>query len=287
MPSITSVKVGKVKAKVTILSTPFEEASLFHDLIENEEKYYMFSRYKTNIYDAVIDGLDVDIDILKDLFDADSWSSMYECQFIDDEKSFFPISLIKSCVDYNFSYGTPGKDKILFSGFDIGRKRDLSVLTALQQNNSKYDLILMDIFTKAPFDTQYSSIKDFLTNYPKAYLNIDMTGLGMNLAEKITTNFYNQSEGVYFTQSSKEMMVLNLKKMFEDKMIRIPNDSVLISDIHSIKRKAGVKRFIYDSDRNSAGHSDRFWSLALAVRKLDLLETGRTSSNGGGAMIFG
>ena len=63
-------------------------------------------------------------------------------------------------------------------------------------------------------------------------------------------------------------MVLNLKKMFEDKLIVIPNDPSLIADIHGIKRKAGAKRFLYDADRTAKGHSDRFWSLALAAKKI-------------------
>ena len=43
------------------------------------------------------------------------------------------------------------------------------------------------------------------------------------------------------------------------------NDPALIADLHAIKRKAGAKSFIYDSDRNEHGHADRFWALALAL----------------------
>lgn len=52
-------------------------------------------------------------------------------------------------------------------------------------------------------------------------------------------------------------MALNLKKYFEDKSIIIPNDPVLIAELHAIKRKVGVKSFIYDSDRNKHSHFEK------------------------------
>ena len=94
---------------------------------------------------------------------------------------------------------------------------------------------------------------------------IDKTGIGMSVAEKVKRRFPSRVQGVYFTQSSKEAMALNLKKHFEDKSIIIPNDPALIADLHAIKRKSGAKSFIYDSDRNEHGHADRFWALALAL----------------------
>ena len=86
---------------------------------------------------------------------------------------------------------------------------------------------------------------------------MDKTGIGMSVAEKIKRRFPSRAQGVYFTQSSKEAMALNLKKHFEDKSIIIPNDPVLIAELHAIKRKVGAKSFIYDSDRNEHSHFEK------------------------------
>lgn len=96
-------------------------------------------------------------------------------------------------------------------------------------------------------------------------LKVDKTGIGMATAEKLKSQYPSRVQGVYFTQSSKEAMALNLKKHFEEGTIKIPNDPALIADLHAIKRKAGQKSFLYDSDRNAHGHADRFWALALAL----------------------
>ena len=114
--------------------------------------------------------MDADIQILKDLFDADSWAMMYECIFADDDTSFFPVSLIKSCVDYNYSYHSPDINKILFCGYDIGRKKDLSVLSALEPNNSKYELAIQDVYKQATFDSQKTILKEHLSSFKKAYI---------------------------------------------------------------------------------------------------------------------
>lgn len=88
--------------------------------------------------------------------------------------------------------------------------------------------------------------------------------------------------GVWFSNTKKEEMALNLKKAFEDKLIRIPNDPLLIADIHAIKRTIGAKSFKYDAKRNEYGHADRFWALALALSHISIVRV----KKGGGALII-
>lgn len=96
------------------------------------------------------------------------------------------------------------------------------------------------------------------------------------------TKFKSRVNGVYFTAGTKEQMAINLKKLFEDKKISIPNDPLLISDLHAIKRTAGTRSFKYDAKRNEYGHADRFWALALACRKIEAV----VKRKGGGAVIL-
>jgi phage FluMu gp28-like protein/predicted DNA-binding protein YlxM (UPF0122 family) len=257
--------IGAIKGRLTILSTPFEEESLFHELCRNETRYFMFERFRVDIYKAIADGLDFDLETMRALFDADTWASAYECQFIDDEAALFSISLIKKCVDPDLSYFMPPSKSVIFSGYDIGRTKDASALAQLLPEKELYTLCNMEILRKASFDDQELLLKSFMDTYPLAQLKIDKTGIGMQLAERIKKQYGKRAQGAYFTTTLKEFLCLNLKKMFEDKAIRIPNRPDLIADIHSIKRKAGQKTFLYDSDRNSHGHADQFWALALAA----------------------
>lgn len=256
--------IGAVKGRLTILSTPFEEHSLFHELFSNELKYYMFSRHKVNIYKAIDDGLDFDLETMKALFDADTWASAYECEFVDDENALLSVELIKSCVkDYRVS--NVAKNIPQYAGYDVGRTKDRSAHISIYDEGGIKKLCVLDVLAKATFQNQEQNLSNFLKFNPLAMLKIDRTGIGMSMAEKLRSAFPSRVSGVYFTAANKEAMALNLKKHFEDKTIALPNDPALISDLHAVKRKAGAKSFLYDSDRNAYGHADRFWALALAL----------------------
>lgn len=271
--------IGAIQGRLTIMSTPFERAGLFHDLFADEDRYYMFDRWKITIHDAIKDGLTFDLETMKALFDSDTWASAYECQFVDDETALLTIDLIKSCVDPSLIYHLPPSKALLYCGYDIGRVKDSSALATLQvpppatgsTASTPFTLTGLDVLRKASFDTQETVIKHHLNMYPQAFIRIDRTGMGMQLAERMHTRFKGRAKGIHFTQSSKEFLALNLKKLFEDRLIRIPNDPHLIADIHAIKRKAGARSFTYDADRNEHGHADRFWALALAASHIDHL----------------
>jgi phage FluMu gp28-like protein len=259
------------------MSTPFEKDGLFHDLFFNETRYFMFDRFRVDIYDAMKGGMKFDLETMKALFDADTWYTMYECGFTDDEAALFAIDLIKSCVDPAAHYSTPDPDSLLYAGYDIARTRDASALAALispesaanGKGISEYSLTKIDVLRKASFDEQQLHLSAFLNLYPRACLRMDKTGMGMNLTETMIKKYKARVQGIYFTAEMKEFLCLNLKKLFEDKRITMPNDPALITEIHSIKRKAGQKSFLYDADRNAAGHADRFWALAMAASHVE------------------
>ncbi len=257
--------IGAVAGRLTILSTPFEENSFFAELFGDELKFYMFSRHRVDIYRAMAGGLKFDLETMRALFDADTWASAYECQFVDDESALLGIELIKSCVS-DFTPTLPPKNIPVFSGYDVGRTKDRSVhMGVYDAGEGIKRLCLYDVIAKASFEAQEKLLTDFLRLNLLACLKIDKTGIGMPVAERLKSRFTSRVSGVYFTASVKEALALNLKKHFEDKSISIPNDPLLIADLHAIKRKAGQKSFLYDSDRNEHGHADRFWALALAL----------------------
>jgi len=284
MWSVFVPSIGAIKGRLTIMSTPFEAAGLFHDIFYNEEKYFMFERFQTTIHDAIADGMPFDLEVMRALFDDDTWALMYECQFADDENAFYPIGLIKGCVNYKHTLYYPDREKALYAGYDIGRTRDLSVLAALDSVDDKLRLAMLDVLRKAPFDEQEHTVNNFMKMFPNAALRIDKTGLGMQLAENAVKKFSGRAFGIHFTAATKEAMALNFRRMLERKILVLPNDPVLIADIHAIKRRAGQKSFLYDADRNEHGHADRFWALALAAshKKIDTIR----ENSGGRAWIL-
>ena len=90
------------------------------------------------------------------------------------------------------------------------------------------------------------------------------------LAERLQSKLHEKIQPVWFTMQKKEEMALNLQRIFQKRMIRIPNNSDLIMHLHAIKKTATESGFKYDSKRNEQiKHADMFWALALSCMAYD------------------
>src|ERR1019366_1946230 len=124
-------------------------------------------------------------------------------------------------------------------------------------------LITLD---RTPFERQYEIFCGLLSHPRVRRACLDQTGIGMALVERLQEKFGTQVEGVTFTADTKEKMSLLVRRRFEERLDRIPEDSPAIErDLAAVKRQAtssGNLRF--DADRTEAGHADIYWAKALA-----------------------
>jgi phage FluMu gp28-like protein len=145
-PSISNPLRGGEK-KVRIISTPNGLNNKFADLWHNGAGY---SKHRTNIYEAVRDGLTLDIEKLKaGLNDPEAWTQEYECEFIDSSSILLPYDLIQSCesgeasevwpelLDPGSYLGWSGQSSV-FMGIDFARKNHLTVAWVLEKRGNQY-----------------------------------------------------------------------------------------------------------------------------------------------------
>ncbi len=276
--------------KIRVISTANGKQNMFYDLWTQENRF-SGHKYKTTIYDAKEQGLNVDIDALREgINDPDAWAQEYECQFIDEATAFLTYDLIASCEDEEATIddGRWTKDdrrkSELYVGVDIGRKRDLTVIWVWEKLGDVLWTRMVKRLEKATFKAQrevlFSILDGSYFNPPSSPLKlrgesggvfvrrccIDATGLGMQLAEEAITRFGSRAEAVTFTNAVKEDLAVTLRRKFEDRLVRIPPDRWIREDFHSVKKyvtAAGNVRF--DSERTEQGHSDHFWAAALGA----------------------
>ncbi|MFB5192783.1 terminase large subunit domain-containing protein [Alicyclobacillus fastidiosus] len=224
---------------------------------------------------------------LQELFDAmdlESFQQEFECAFIDDTASYFPLDMVYSCVmDDEAPEGQQSEqDRLMAQGFedlklktrgrlgagyDVGRRKDASELVVLDDTDTAKVLRFMDTYKQSDFELQERELDDFVETCLPVKLCIDENGLGMQLAEGRRKKHGNRVEPVAFTNSSKESMAVSLHRDFEKgrEGILIPNDRDLISQIVSIRREVtSTGAFRYSADNNEKHHGDKFWALALA-----------------------
>jgi phage FluMu gp28-like protein len=302
VPIFTRVKHGSL----TIISTPLGRFGKFYEIWNEVKKYRSYHRRTIYWWDfhllckdvrrARIEAPNMDtlqrVEVfgttqLLELFNAmdmDSFMQEFECVFVDDSSSYFPLPMVYACImDDEGQEGEPSEQErfmardftelrqktigSLSGGYDVGRRKDTSELVSLDDTGNGKILRLMETYKQSDFDLQEREITRFLEIAKPVRFCIDETGLGMDLAERLKKKHGSQVEPISFTNSSKEAMTIALHKEFERGRggIVIPNDRDLISQIVAIKREVtSTGAFRYAVERNEKHHGDKFWGLALS-----------------------
>lgn len=251
--------------KIRVSSTPNGKSNMFYDLWQHSDA----SKHMTSIYDAVRDGLKVNIDDLrKNMTDPDAWAQEFECQFIDESTAYITYEMITACEDEQATVDLPDgfvfAGREMYLGVDIGRKKDLTVIWLWEKLGDVFWTRMVKRLHKAAFRLQQDVLSMFMPFVRRAC--IDATGLGMQLAEEMTTKYGSKAEAVTFTNAVKEDLAVTLRRRFEDRQLRIPIDRDIREDVHSVKKFTTASGNIrFDAERTEQGHSDHFWSAALGV----------------------
>jgi phage FluMu gp28-like protein len=272
---------------IRILSTHKGKQTLFYSFVKNARAGKNgFSLHRITIVDAVADGLydkrmnrhTTDEEraafiegIRRSCQSEDIFQEDYMANPVDSTTAFFTYEEIALCEAENvlrtMEYLQECKNP-LFLGWDIGRKRDLSVIPVLELVKPLLYTRLIEVFDKTPFHIQMAFLNRALSLPTMQRGCIDATGMGIPLAESAQKRHGKyRVEAVTFTNSTKEVLAVGAKQVFEDRGILIPDDEQLRESIHSIKRMhTGTGNLRFDAERTDAtGHADHFWAMALAI----------------------
>jgi phage FluMu gp28-like protein len=208
--------------------------------------------------------------------DEDTWNEEYLCIPSTDASSLLSYDLIQSCEVSNlqlFDAATlPREGGPCYAGFDVGRKRDLSSLWVDEKLGDTYWTRIAQVMSQMNFSAQESVLNTVLANPRVKRLCIDATGIGMQMAERLQQRWGKyRVEAVMFTAPVKSELAMPLRRLFEDKLTRIPMDDAIRADFHAIRKIVTAANNVrLDVDRSDTdGHADRFWSKALAYHAAD------------------
>ncbi|HKV94895.1 MAG TPA: terminase family protein [Candidatus Angelobacter sp.] len=227
----------------------------------------IWSVHWVDIYASVEEGNPVDIAALREAAgDEDTWLQEYCCAFLADAQNYIPMELVIACESIDASMDTDVRDLagVIYSGTDIGRKKDRTANIALEKLGDVLWMRRMDVMERTPFKVQFDLLDPIVARSQRS--SIDATGIGAQLAEDLHSKHGAKVEEVVFNLENKERMATATKRVFEERKIRIASAPALRRAINAVKRYTSLTgHFRFDADRTDAGHADEFWALALAV----------------------
>lgn len=210
--------------------------------------------------------------------DEETFMQEYMCVPADESTAFITYEMLTNCA---YRVGESWKTELeecsgpLYVGVDVARVHDLFVIWVLERLGDVFYTRFVKVLENTPYRLLEEALYKVLALRQVRRCCIDASGLGNQLTERAVEKFgRHKVEGLIFTPAVKEELAYPLRAHFEDRTFRLPRDRDIEADFRGIKKEqtaAGHVRFAADRGKN--GHSDRFWSAALAVHAGSNLKT--------------
>lgn len=288
--------ISKPGLVIRVVSTPNGKSNKFYDLMTQEGSTW--SRHQIDIYQAVAQGLDRDIEQLRaGIQDADLWQQEYELAWLDGATAWLDYDLIRECevpgarlvhVAYEavpgrvlFPKRTEFKEQgepprptnyPVFVGMDIARKKDLTCIWVAELVDGVLRPREIITMHRAPFWAQHAELNRVIGRDNPVRVCIDMTGMGEGFVEEQRLkNGADRVVGVLLETHTRFAIASLLKDRMEHRTFGTPmGDQETRDDLHSITKfvsLTGAVRLAHDGE--SAGHGDRFWAAGLVAMAAD------------------
>lgn len=278
VPSITNPLKGGEK-KVRIVTTPNGKAGAADKIWSKDEiGKTKWSKHLVTIYHAVLMGLPVDIEQLREIFDdPEGWRQEFECEFLDGSSVLLPYELIATCESIEASETWNLADAIgggpRYVGVDFGRQNDPTVIWTLQKVGTLLVTREVRVLRGVDSPDQQRILSPIIKD--AARTAFDYTGPGIGLGDYIakehgsykpTEHQFGKVDLCTFTPAFKRSIFPRLRQAFERREVLVPISRDIREDLHEMQQVTTGGEYSYHSRRTKEGHSDRCTALALALR---------------------
>lgn len=253
-------------AQLVIASTPAGKHGKFYDMWTAAQHDPSWHVQSTTIHDAILAGLNVDLDALHKLCpDREVFAQEYECVFQSSLESMLDPELIEE------TDSIPANASGTWLGIDIGRQHDRTSIVAVKQVGDK---LYVDSI-KTLHRCEYQKQLDEFAKHAAAQKNlvagyIDAGGIGSAVAEFAGQKISPKLKPFIFTATSKTPAyeLFRSKVMQRGQILFSPEAAKLArADVLNVSRivtESGQVR--YTADSNAEGHGDIVSGIVLALQ---------------------
>jgi len=256
--------------RVRVFSTPNGATGLFHKMATSRARGWSWQ--SVTLAQALSEGVPIDEEAAYALASHDERviDQWYRCKFLDGDLQYYPTAWLERALAW------PGEllsidGASLHAGFDVGRTRDLSVLTVIALVGRFAYVLGVHTFARTKFAEQRKALAKLRGAYQWETLHIDATGLGSQLAEELVEAWgEDEVKPVKFTPASKEDLFTGSFRWLASNSLRLSKDDAgqaLAKEGQTIRRVISSSGNVqYVAPSGDGGHADRWTSLCLALK---------------------
>jgi len=166
-------------------------------------------------------------------------------------------------------------------GIDFAQKRDLTVITVIEQIGEHYYERRIEI-TQGKYTSQVDQIVQVYNLFKPKFIAIDYTGVGIAIGDMLEKRIGKSVlKFVTFTNSTKNAMAQNLKNICHDGKFHVLNcteeHDLMIKHLLKVEKDVGETSTKYSGKNvDQEGRDDGFWSKALSVFGITAITTKHT-----------
>ncbi len=265
--------------RLSVVSTPLGCEGMFYKLVDaarSGRPNFPWSMHEVNIHDAIANGCRHNVDELRaGCFDDTIFRQSYLCEFVDEAYALLPYELLSRASDAGLPY-RPQWEKLrkrpnLYAGCDVGRTRDLFVITVGEQHpGGRWTVHGVTELKQNDYEQMEREIHRTMSLPSLRRMCIDRNGIGDQLTERAEKRYGGRIEGVKPSLPFNNEIGHLMKRLFVQGHIAIPDVDELHDDLHSVRREvttAGNLRLVAPTENGS--HADRYYSMALMAHAGD------------------
>ncbi|MEM3097995.1 MAG: terminase family protein [Nitrososphaerales archaeon] len=245
-----------------MLSTPYDKDHVFYKAFTSQSwsVYHLPSSVSPRISKEFLEEQ-------RQLLGELRFQQEYEALFVDDANAYFPMTLLRECVDSNLdeTYALHAYEQACCAGYDPGGKKDPAALVIVSRDKNGYTVRFAKTWKSQEYTTTDIAVAEICKKMNVQKLCVDQTGLGDPLVEHLGDIYRKELvQGIFLTQKNKGELLLYLRLLLEQKLIRLPNDRDLLASLNCITYERSYSgNYLFKHSRGT--HDDLAYALALAV----------------------
>lgn len=266
---------NKGRAKKDKIDIDISEKTLRHGHLAEDGKW----RHLITLEEAERQGCDLfDVEQLKKEYSPDEFAQLFMCQFVDDSESVFNFNQLRACLidsweiwtDFRPFANRPVGNDAVSIGIDPAKSRDGAavVVIALPRTPGGKFRIIEKIDMQGDSKAQANIIETLTEKYNVEHMEIDETGMGLALAERLSA-IYPGVRRVTYDLSTKHLLVMKTLEIIKARRLEIDAGArEWVAAFLAIKQVLTEKQkhLTYVSERREGiGHADEAWATMHAL----------------------